>query len=139
MPPHRPAHLAFRNLAAQFITPHRFKTDRFQYINAINHPEYRRFPVNCCQNSSRCRWHDDIVRHPLHLHFRTGKTGVIPPPQMCRRTRFIFCSPMILLTHPLSGRRGRSYIIHTYTFKICNKARPVYDETQSNFLKFLHS
>ena len=31
------------------------------------------------QNPARRRRRDDIIRHPLHLHLRTGKTGIIAP------------------------------------------------------------
>ena len=68
-----------RNLAAQLIASHRLKPNRFQHINPVNHPANRRLPMHRRQNPARRRRRDDIIRHPLHLHLRTGKTGIIAP------------------------------------------------------------
>ena len=78
-PLHNGFHFSSINGILHFIAPDVRKANGGTYINPINHPPHAWVPVNGLYQSSGSRGGDDVIADPLHLHFRSGKTGVISP------------------------------------------------------------
>ncbi len=76
---HRLAHVARRQFSANLITTDGLEAHRVEHVDAIHHPANRRLPVNGLQDAARGRRRDDVVTHPLHLHFRPCEAGPIAP------------------------------------------------------------
>lgn len=79
MPAHRPFRAGGTRLGADFVAAEQLEADRAQHVDAVDHPDDRRLPVDRFEDAAGGgRGHDDIG-DALDLHLRPREASAFPP------------------------------------------------------------